>query len=143
MLLTCITANRHISVGRVNGKPLRLLLNFEGGRSLRLAVAGDGEQMIVDGLPIEAPVDLADAGAVDVADVTEVLDGDLRDAAVDKVGALIRNGRQVGVQLVHAANEAFHIWVDGDELHWGPMGTLIRYDWLHGLVPALGEAIPV
>jgi hypothetical protein len=141
MRLTSITANRHIFDGQVNKQPLRLLLDFDDGRSLRVAVAGDGEQMTIDDHPLDEPFDMAEAGEVDIADVTELLDGSLRDAQVDNVRALLWNGCRVGVQLLLKSDRSFHIWVDGDELHWGSWGALIAHDWLDGSAPAVGDRV--
>ena len=48
MRLTSVTANCHVFDGQVNGRPLRLLLTFDDGRTLRLSVAADGYRSMVD-----------------------------------------------------------------------------------------------
>ena len=143
MKLTSITANRHIFDDRVREKPLRLLLNLEDGRSLRLHVAGDGEQMITDGDPLAEPCDMGEYGRIDIGDVTQSLCPQLRDADIDYIRALNWHGRQVGVKLILAGDEAFHFWVDGDELHWGDEAALTGHNWLDGLVPELGDRLQI
>jgi hypothetical protein len=142
MRLTSISANHHIFEGRVHGKPLRLLLNFDSGRSLRLAVAGDGEQMIADQQPLDEPFEMGAAGAVVVVDdVTEALGVELSGEQVEDIRFLNWHGRRVGVRLALATGAAFHIWVDGDELHWGNIDALSSHQWLGGTIPSLGDRV--
>jgi hypothetical protein len=143
MRLTSISANRHIFEGRLNGKPLHLLLNFASGRSLRLAVAADAEGIIVDDQPLDEPADLGELGTIDIAEVTDFVGANLREAQVENVRALVLNGRRVGVQLALATSEPFHVWVDGDELHWGPSSALFEHHWIDGLAPTPGESLQV
>lgn len=141
MRLDSIAANRHLFEGRVNGKPVRLLLKFRAGRSLRLQIAGDGERMIIDDGPLDDPLDMGEYGRIDVADVTPTLFPRLGGAEVAGLRALALNGRQVGLKLGLAGGAAFHFWVDGDELHWGDEAALIGHDWLDDAVPAPSEPI--
>jgi hypothetical protein len=143
MKLNSITANRHIFDGQVNGKPLRLRLTFDGDRALRLQVAGDGERMIVDDGPLDAPVDMDECGQMDITDVTQALFPTLRGLEVTDVDALAWNGSRVGVKLNVAGGEPFHFWVDGDELHWGDEAALVGHDWLDGVAPRASERIEV
>ena len=114
MRLNSIIANRHIFDGQVNGKPLRLLLNFDGGNALRLQVAGDGEQMIADDGPLLAPFDMDECGQTDIADVTQSLFPTLQGLEVAQVEALASNGKRIGVRLNFAGGQPFHFWGDGD-----------------------------
>jgi hypothetical protein len=143
MRLTSITANLHSLEGRVTGKPLRLLLNFDDGQSLRLAVAGDGERMIADGQSLDGPFDMGECGAVEIGDVTQALGAHLRGADVLDVRTLAMAENRVGVQLVLVAGDAFYIWVDGDELYWGEEAALISHDWLDGVAPMPAEPVGV
>lgn len=133
MRLTSITANRHVYDGQVSPKPLRLLLAFDDGRSLRLQAAADGEQVIVGDGPLDEPFDIEEFGQVDVADVTQSLFPQLSGFDVTGVEALALNGRQIGVKLNAIGHSPFHIWVDGDELHWGDEAALLGHDWLDGV----------
>ena len=143
MRLNSIIANRHIFDGQANGKPLRLLLNFDGGNALRLQVAGDGEQMIADAGRLDAPFDMEEYGQIDIADVTQSLFPKLRGLEVAQVETLASNGKRVGVKLNVAGGQPFHFWVDGDELHWGDEAALASHDWLDGEVPRASERIEV
>lgn len=143
MRLNSICANRHIFDGQVNGKPLRLLLTFDSNRALRLQVAGDGERIIADDGPLDAPFDMEEYGQTDIADVTQSLFPTLRGVEVADVEALARNGRQVGVKLNVAGGDPFHFWVDGDELHWGDEVALGSHDWLDGVAPRASGCIDV
>jgi hypothetical protein len=141
MRLNSVGANRHIFGDQVNGKPLRLLLRFDGGRALRLA--GDGEGMIADDGPLDEPFEMGESGQVDVADVTETLFPTLRGVEVSGVEALILKGRRVGARLNVIGAEPFHVWVDGDELYWGDEATLVIHEWLDGIAPTASERIEV
>jgi hypothetical protein len=143
MKIISITANRHVFDGRVNRKPLRLLLTFDGDKALRLQVAGDGARMITDDGPLDAPFDVDEYGQIDIADVTQSLFPTLRGIEVTDVEALERNGGRVGVKLNVAGGEAFHFWVDGDEIHWGDEAALDGHDWLDGVAPTASERIEV
>ena len=143
MRLNSITANRHIFEGQVNGKPLRLLLNFDGGRALRLQVAGNGEQMIADDGPLDAPFNMDEHGQIDIADVTRSMFPTLQGLEVAQVETLESDGKCVGVRLSIARGQPFHIWVDDDELHWGDEAALSSHHWLHGAVPTASERIEV
>ena len=125
----------------MGGKPLRLLLNFDGERVLRLQVAGTGEQMIADKGPLEAPFDMAEHGQMDVADVTQFLFSKLQSVQVTQIEALALGGKRVGVKLSVAGGPPFHFWVDGDELHWGDGAALASHDWLNGAVPTASVRI--
>jgi hypothetical protein len=143
MRLNSVYANRHILDGQVNGKPLRLRLTFDGERALRLQVAGDGERMIADDGPLDAPFDMGEYGQVVIADVTQALFPTLRGLEVTDVEALAWNGRRVGVKLNVASGKPFHFWVDGDELCWGDEAALVGHYWLDGVAPRASERIEV
>lgn len=143
MKLTHITANRHIVDGLVNGKPLRLLFAFDGDVTLRLQVAEDGERMVLDDGPLDAPLDMDEYGQVDIAEVTEALFPTLRGLIVTDVNALARNGSHVGLKLSFTGCAPFYFWVDGDELHWGDEAALVGHDWLDGRIPSVSERINV
>jgi hypothetical protein len=143
MRLNSVSANRHIFAGQANGRPLRLLLNFDGDRTLRLRVAGDGERMIADDGPLDPPFDMGEYGQTDIADVTHSLFPTLRGVEVTDVEALAWQGRRVGVKLNVAGGQPFHFWVDGDELHWGDEASLVSHEWLDGIAPKASERIDV
>lgn len=143
MRLNSITANRHIFDDEVNGKPLRLLLNFDRGRVLRLQVAGNGEQMIADQGTLDTPTDMAEYGQTDVADVSQSLFPTLQGLEVAQVEALTSDRKCIGVKLIAAGGQPFHFWVDGDELHWGDEAALASHDWLDGAVPTTSERIEI
>ena len=56
MKLTSITAERHYFNEKPNGRPIRLLLGFSNGGTLRLQVFGDGQSMILDNDPLPGPM---------------------------------------------------------------------------------------
>ncbi|MDF8335087.1 hypothetical protein [Novosphingobium cyanobacteriorum] len=141
MRLNSIIANRHIFDGQMNGKPLQLQLAFDRGRAVRLKVASDGERMIVDDGPLDAPCNMEECGQVDIADVTEALFPTLRDVEVTGLEALAWNGCSVGVKLTLAGRDSFHFWVDGDELHWGDGAALLGHEWLDSIAPKPSERI--
>lgn len=143
MKLTSITSNSHVIQGIGNGKPLRLRLSFENGRTVRLGVAGDGGQMLVDNLPLDEPFDMGEAGSVAVEDMTQSLDVRLQDAEIDEARTLELGGQRVGVSLMLTGGDAFNFWVDGDELFWGDQAALAAHDWLDGLAPTLAEPLQV
>jgi hypothetical protein len=143
MRLNSIMANHHIFAGRVNGKPVRLQLIFEGGKFLRLQVGGDGEQMITDNGPLDPSTDLGDLGQIDVADVTASLFPMLQGSNVTEIQGLASNNRRVGVRLDVEGSGPLHFWVDGDELYWGDEATIRRHPWLSGAVPTASNRIQV
>lgn len=143
MRLNSIVANRHIFDGQVNGKPLRLLLNFDHGNALRLQVAANGEQIIVDDGPLDVPFGMDEYGEMDVADVTQSLFPALQDLEVAQVETLAVTGKRVGVKLSLPQGEAFHFWVDSDELYWGDSKALANHDWMGGSVPTTSEHIQI
>lgn len=143
MKLNSITANRHIFDGKVNGRPLRLRLAFDGKRLLRLQVADDGERMLVDDGPLDTPFDMDDCGQVDIADITQALFPKLCGVEVADIEALACNGRRVGVKLNVVGGEPFHFWVYGDELYWGGEAALVDHEWLDGEAPKPSEHIEV
>lgn len=143
MRFTSVTANRHVFEGQVNGKPLRLLLSFDNGRSLRLAVTGDGSGMLADDMTLDNPSDMGECGSLVVEDVMGSLFPTLRSADVTEVRALELDARQVGVQILLGVEEAFHFWVEDDELFWGDGAALTTHGWLDGRIPAAGKSIEV
>lgn len=143
MRLNSIFANRHIFEGHINGRPLRLLLKFDIGHVLRLRVAADGAQMIVDDGPLDVPFDMDEYGQVDIADVTQALFPTLQGAEVEQIETLASNGKCVGVKLSAARRQSFHFWVDDDELYWGDGAAFGSYDWLDGAVPTASGRIEV
>jgi len=143
MKLNSVSANRHILAREGNGRPLRLLLNFDENRVLRLRVAGDGSRMIVDHGQLEGPSDIGECGRTDIADVTQSLFPRLRSVEVTEVRALNWQGGLVGVKLTVDGGDPFHFWVDDDELYWGDGAALVDHDWLDGLGPTASERIEV
>ncbi len=136
MKINSITANRNIFDGKVNGKPEPLQFAFDGGSTMRLGVAGDGERMILDDGPLHEPCDLGECGQLDIVDVTQTLFPTCAAVEVADIEALTLYGRLVGVKLNVAGGEPFHVWVYGDELHWGDGAALAGYDWLDRVAPA-------
>jgi len=143
MRLATVTANRHIFGGQVNGRPLRLLLTFDGGQTLRLGVAGDGFRMMVDSLPLDEPFHMDEYGNVTVEDVTESLFARLQNEEVHEMHGLELDSEKVGVRLMLGGGHAFHFWVGGDELYWGDEDALAVHDWFDGLAPTVGEPVQV
>ena len=143
MRLNSISANRHIFDGQANGKPLRLLLSFDSGRTLRLGVAGDGATMAADGGLLDPPIDMGEYGQTDIADVAQSLFPRLCSCELHDVQALTSNGVRVGVKLNLVGAEPFHFWVDGDELHWGDEAKLRKHDWLDKEIPRVSERIEI
>jgi hypothetical protein len=143
MRLNSIAANRHVYNGQPDGRPLRLLLNFDGERPLRLQVAGDGEGMNIDDGPLDDPFDMNEYGRVDSADLSNALFPMLCGVEVSGIYSLIWNDKRVGIMLMldTAAGDSFHFWVDGDELHWGDDAALLGHDWLDGVVPELSGRV--
>jgi hypothetical protein len=140
--LTTITANRHVFDGRVSGRPLRLLLTFDDGHTLRLRVAGDGFRMILDDRPLDEPCNMKEYGNIIVEDVTPLF-AELANGEVEDVRALQLGGKQVGLRLLLSSGDASCFWVDGDELFWGDERALAAHNWLDGLVPAAGDPVQV
>lgn len=143
MRLSSVTANLHIIDGQTNGLPLRLLLDFDSGQSLRLQVAADGASMIADNGSLDVPFDMSAHGRIEVSDVTQSLFPQLRGVKVPEIAALSLAGKQVGATLRLADGASFHFWVDGDELHWGSDASLGHHDWLDGIVPSPSERIDI
>ena len=141
VILKAVFANRHIFDGQVNGKPIRLLLSFDRDRALRLKGAADGQSMVVDHGALDSSYDMGKYGSVDVADVTASMFPELCDVEVSDVQELAWKGIRVGITLNAASGRSFHIWNDGDELHWGGDTDLSEYDWLDGEMPKACERI--
>lgn len=139
MRLTDIHANRHIFDDRPDDRPIRLLLSFDEGPSLRVGVGGDGESALIDHQPLDPPFDMAEYGRVDIADVTDMIGSHLRCIEVTSLGALVLDGREVGVRVELDTTEMLNIWVDCDELYWGNAEAFGAHDWRNGAVPALGS----
>ena len=135
MKLASVIANIHVFEGTRKGKPLRLLLTFENGQTIRLGVAGDGYRMLVDDQLLDEPFDMGDVGSVAVADMTHLFDARLQSAELREARELELDGQCVGVEFPLAGGTTFHFWVDGDELFWGDEEALAAHHWLDGLVP--------
>lgn len=135
MYIETILANRHIFDGHVNGKPVRFLINFLGGRNLRLQVAGDGASLTTDNGELDVPTDLGEFGKLDVADVTEALFPQLYNADVADIQTLVKNRQLVGLKLNVANGLPFYFWVDDDELYWGPDDALVKHGWRDNDIP--------
>lgn len=99
--------------------------------------------MLVDDLPLDEPFDMAECGSVVVEEVTGSLFPHLQAAEVTEVHVLRLDARQMGVQLLLGAGEAFHFWVEDDELYWGDAAALTIHDWRDELVPTIGEPVKV
>lgn len=143
MKISSIMANRYILDGRMDGNPLRLLINFDGGSTLRLQVAADGAEMIANDGSLEAPRDMGSYGRTDIADVTQSLFPTLCGLDVKDMQELVLSGRRVGVRLNFVNGQAFHFWADDDELHWGDQARFVSHDWLVGRVPDAAKHISV
>jgi hypothetical protein len=141
MRLAFVAADRHVFNGQVNGRPLRLLLGFEDGWTLRLGVAGDGFRMTADGLSLDGPFELEAREGVVVEDVTRALFAELADEEVRDIRKLELAKEQVGVKLLLGNGDDFHFWVDDDELFWGGEAALMRHEWLDNLVPVQGSRV--
>jgi hypothetical protein len=143
MRIATVTANRHAFEGQADGTPFRLLLAFDDGQTLRLGVAGDGYRMMMDSLPLDEPTNLGEYESIAVEEVTQSLFPQLKNAEVKEVRPLLVEDQRVGVRLLLGSEDAFHFWVEGDELCWGDEGAWVAHDWLNGSIPALGEAVKV
>lgn len=99
--------------------------------------------MLAEDMPLDNPFDMGECGTVVVENVTGSLFPILRAADVTEVRALELDARQVGVQLLLGVGEAFHFWVEDDELFWGDGAALTTHDWLDGRIPAAGKSIEV
>ena len=143
MRLNAITANRHIFDGRVNGKPIRFRIEFEGGNGVRLHCASDGWRMTIDDKPLDEPFDMREFGRIDYADVTHELFPSLLGKDVRSLNALQLWGEHVGLSLRASDSDNFNFWNDGDEFYWGDDSKLTKHDWLDGEVPKIAEDIRI
>ncbi|WP_417320190.1 hypothetical protein [Erythrobacter aureus] len=139
MKLTSITAERHYFNEEPNGPPLRLLLSFTNGKTLRLQVAGDGQRMIFDSDPLPGPTEMDEFGRTELSDVTRDLFPTLSGLAIDRIAELVWHRTMVGICLESETSSSFYFWVDGDELHWGDSAALQSHDWLDGVLPSVTE----
>ena len=139
MKLTSITAERHFFSGEPNGRPLRLLLSFANGGTLRLQVAGDGQRMILDNGPLPDPTEMEEFGRTELSDVTRDIFPTLSGFSVDRIAELVWHQATVGICLDSETSSPFYFWVDGDELLWGDYAALQSHDWLDDVLPSVTE----
>ena len=138
MRLNAVTANCHLFDGNVNGKPIRIRIEFDGGKALRLQVAGDGHRMVIDNELLDEPFEMGKFGRLDSADVSEEILPLLGDRDVASLNAMELDGQQVGLRLRTLADD-FYFWADGDELFWGDRAALSSHDWLDEKKPEATE----
>lgn len=143
MRLIGITANILVQNTRAVGTPMRLLLTFAGGRSLRVGPAGDGESMAIDQLPLDPASDMGVYGRVTVQDVAPLLDASLVGAMVSGAREMVAGAATVGLRLEFEGRGAFFLWVDGDELWWGDDSAFDAHLWPGDRVPATGPAVDI
>jgi len=139
MRIAAVSAELHVFDEKVNfACPIRLAVSFVDGSVMRLRGSGDGEGLIVDRLPLEEPMDMAQYGRTATFDFTDRMDGTLRGTVIVETLA-IRNpsGKLIGLAITREMREPFCIWIDGDEFHWGPLSALRSHDWLAGSEPEI------
>lgn len=124
MRLLAITAELHVFEGATNWEqPLRLGIALEGRPFIRMCEQR-GDSIRFDDHPLQ-PADLGEGGGVEVRDLTERLDPDLRGAEIEEVRAIEDpEGLPVGLALLRRGASAFCIWVNDDDFHWGAVATL-------------------
>ena len=142
MRIVAVMAEIHIFGDEANwASPIRLRICSADGTALRLQIAGDGEGLIVDGLPLEPPMDLGEYGRTEIFDVTDRLDPALRHETLgEPVAIRNRAGRLIGLAWPRPEGEHFCIWINGDEIRWGTEGRLEGDYWPDEQVPTLDEA---
>jgi hypothetical protein len=126
MLIAHIQAELHVFEEVVDyAKPIRILITFDNGTFLRLRPGGDGEELVVDRLPLEDPVNMGKYGSTEIIDVTECSFKILKGASVGPPLA-IRNlrGKLIGIALLRSGNDLFCVWINDDEFHWGDFDLL-------------------
>lgn len=144
MKILAVEAELHIFADEVNwARPLRLRILFGDGTALRLRCSGDGEGLIVERLPLEPPMDMGEYGRTDIFDITDRLEPALKHEAIGEPRT-IRSpaGRLIGLALPRPHGAPFCIWINGDEIRWGPQGALREDDWVDGGIPALAGPFP-
>ena len=134
MRICAVMADMHLFEGRLNPHPVRLRLEFSDGSGLRLRIAGDGATLMLDGLPLEGPIDLGESGRVETRDVTAALESSLAAAEIGQPLLLeAGNARTVGLVLPRAGNTSFCIWIEDDEFFWGDDHALEAHVWSSGI----------
>ncbi len=98
--------------------------------------------MLVDSLSLDEPFDMGEYGGVIVEDARPLF-ARLLSAEVKGIYALQLEQHQVGVRLLLDDCDAFHFWVEDDELFWGDKDALAAHDWRYGIIPTSGERVQV
>jgi hypothetical protein len=139
MKIAAVLAELHIFSDEVNWRhPLRLQIRFEDGTTLRLRISGNGEELLLDRLLLEPPMDMAEAGRTDSLDFTDRLDPALKHQALGEPLAIHnQRGMLVGLALPQSDGERFCVWINGDEFRWGPEAALEEDYWPDGWTPAV------
>lgn len=143
MKILAVMAELHIVSDEANwARPIRLRICSADGTALRLQVAGDGEGLIVDDLPLEPPMDLGEYGRTEIFDVTDRLEPALKHETVgEPVAIRNRGGRLIGLAWPRPDGEHLCIWINGDEIRWGTEARLKEDYWADGRTPRLDESV--
>ncbi|MGL4319372.1 MAG: hypothetical protein ACRCS3_00765 [Paracoccaceae bacterium] len=139
LTVSALEAELHFGQGENRATPVRFRLALSNGQNVTLSISSAGDQIVLDQRPLIA-ADMAEYGTVVLQDVVNLVAPRLVDAAVQSITLLQNKDRQIGISI-NTYHDAFHLWVDGDEWHWGNDLDLQKHHWLNGKpAVASGEA---
>ena len=110
---------------------------------LRLQIAGNGCEMIVDGGRLDQAFDMGEYGSVVTVDMTQSALSEFGDVNVAEVQWLAWCDQRVGIKLSNVGNPSVYFWVYDDEFYWGDETVFSTHDWLDGVIPTPSERIEV
>jgi hypothetical protein len=120
LILKAIAAELHRFDGIPNwDHPIRVRFEFDGGTAIRMCGTPDGEGVTFDSLPLEAPFDMGEYGAVERANASQRFAPALIGAEVALRPIANPDGRQIGIAIVYEGEPAFCVLNLGDDLYWG------------------------
>lgn len=143
MRLISITANLHSFNGALDWRsPTRVRLAFSDGSAVRVRVDGDGESVILDDLPLDAPFDMGQYGRIEAHDLCNQVDPLLLESEIATLNAIHSvDDRIIGLAVQRNEGIAFCLWNYGDDLYYGNFDEFLAYDWGTRARPMIGPPI--
>jgi hypothetical protein len=142
MKLVSVTGNLHGGLGEELDRrnPISIRFDFDNGAAIRIRGASDGENILLDDLPLPDPVDMEEWGRTERRNLSGSLPLSFLERDIARLNGVCCESATIGLLITLHDGSTFGVWNYGDELYYGSFDELISYDWGPER-PAIGNAI--
>jgi hypothetical protein len=110
--------------------PISIRIEFSDNFGIRIRCAGDGESIAMDDQSLAGPVNMEEAGRIEVHPLNDRCNLPASADDIDTVKHILDDHDViVGLALMSNDSPILCLWNYGDELRYGSFANMLEFDW--------------